>query len=760
MSPNFNLNNFYKNLSIRNKLIMSFFWILLFVLISFGYLFWSSMNDDLDSSYKTDVAGRMQMSSQKIAALTFLMTNKNENIRNEAKEELIKTIDLFESIIKTLKDGGIIEGTDYLLKPTIEKNILINIRELEILFSDYHENVKILIDNHLFVTTPSYITINSNALESSIEQIINPIVENALQRGINDFIKGDILKTTNKLTELYAENDAKIKSDKIKLRNILFSILLSMIIIVIALNFVLMRKYIVIPIGNISDIANKIAEGNLSVKITYNNIKDELGRIGMAINTLVNNLRESAQFVVQIGQGNFDAKYNVKISEDIDIANDNLGIALLNMRDRLKSIAENDKSRKWATEGFAKFGDILRLNNNDFKELSNSIISNLVKYLKANQGCMFIINDNNNNDFYLELVACYAFEKKKYLSKRISKGEGIVGQAWQEGDYIYLTEVPNNYINITSGLGGANPRSILIMPLKINEEIFGIIELASFEEFCSYEIEFVQKLSESIASTISTAKVNIRTKELLEISQLQTEAMKAQEEEMRQNMEELAATQDEMSRKGAELEIVLNAVNSTIGTIEYDLHGCILSVNKFFLDITEMKEKDVIGKKHYDFVNKNIINDKDYNEIWDKISDGITHKCEMNYIFPNGKKIWLLETYNPIKDMDGNIIKALTGVIAINKNLLLDVQQQNETMKAQDEELRQNIEEIAAMNEAIEKEQEEFKKLKENELKEQIRITNTYEDEITSMMNLWTEHLEGAEKMLAEKYVNNCNNNK
>jgi GAF domain-containing protein len=212
-----------------------------------------------------------------------------------------------------------------------------------------------------------------------------------------------------------------------------------------------------------------------------------------------------------------------------------------------------DKKREWSSNGIAKFADILRQNNNDVSETYDSIILNIVKYMGANQGGLFIVEEEGT-DIYLEIKACYAFSRKKFINKRIIPGEGLVGQCYLERDTMYLTEVPKNYVAITSGLGDAIPRSILIIPLIVNEEIYGVIELASFKKFEDHEIEFLQKIGESIAATVSNLKISEKTKHLLSTSMQQTEEMRAQEEEMRQNMEELSATQEELARKSNEIE--------------------------------------------------------------------------------------------------------------------------------------------------------------------------------------------------------------
>jgi PAS domain S-box-containing protein len=287
-----------------------------------------------------------------------------------------------------------------------------------------------------------------------------------------------------------------------------------------------------------------------------------------------------SNFIEAISAGN----YEVELTSIGDV---NFTNTLLKMRDKLRVNAEDDRKRNWSTSGLAQIGEILRANNLSTEELYDNIIRFVVKYTRSNQGGLFILNEDNESDKYLELMACYAFERKKYLKKKLAAGEGLVGQCYLEGARIYLKEVPQEYITITSGLGGANPNALLLVPLRVNERIYGVLELATFGEYKDFEVELVEKLAETIASTISTVRVNQSTKELLEKTQQQAEEMRAQEEEMRQNMEELEATQEEMRRKEKHIQQMLETEkqrnefnkNSRKAIMELSKHADILNGN-------------------------------------------------------------------------------------------------------------------------------------------------------------------------------------
>lgn len=337
-------------------------------------------------------------------------------------------------------------------------------------------------------------------------------------------------------------------------------IVLIMIVVVIGVSIAFsLTSNIVQPINYINKIISQLGKGELPEDKKTKFRRDEIGEIAASVDNLINGLRATSRFAAAIGQGKYQESYH-PLSE-----NDVLGNALIEMRDNLEKVDAEDMKRNWTTEGLAKFGDLLRNNADDIERLSDAIISELVKKLEANQGGLFIITkDDDDSEEYLRMEACYAWDKKKYLEQKVFKGDGLTGQAWQEQATIYLTEVPNDYITITSGLGKANPRSILIVPLKVNDEVFGVVEIASLDELEQYKIEFVERVAESIASTISAVKRSAQTARLLEESRMLTEQLKAQEEEMMQSMEELQTTQEEMERSqiiAIEKDTIINSGN-------------------------------------------------------------------------------------------------------------------------------------------------------------------------------------------------------
>jgi len=273
--------------------------------------------------------------------------------------------------------------------------------------------------------------------------------------------------------------------------------------------------------------------------------------LGAIMNTSIDNLKNAAVFIGKITRGEYDAAWPNMSEKNAALNQQNLSGTLINMKDQMKRIREEDENRIWVTEGLTKFTEITRQHQDNVTALCEQAIRYITKYMNAQQGGVFLLQEEEDEQF-LELVACYAFDKKKFVEKRVGVGEGLVGQAFLERNTVVLKDVPRGYTHITSGLGEATPTNVLIVPMIYNEKTEGVVEIAGFENWKEHQRHFMDKATEYMAAALSSVRSTHKMKLVLEQMQTQTEQLHAQEEEMRQNMEELAATNEEMKRKEAE----------------------------------------------------------------------------------------------------------------------------------------------------------------------------------------------------------------
>lgn len=281
--------------------------------------------------------------------------------------------------------------------------------------------------------------------------------------------------------------------------------------------------------------------------------KKEITNLNKEVANLKKQADLAAQFVENLSNGNFKDTLEEQGYQE---GESHLMASLLKFREKFDSLSKLEKQQNWVNTGLAKFVELLRIENKSEEELYNQIITSLVKYLGANQGGLFVLEEGDT----LEMKACYAYDRQKFLSKSIRKGEGLLGQCVIEAETTMLTEVPDQYTFITSGLGHATPSVLLIVPLKTDQKVEGVLEIAGFTKFEPYQIAFVERLAENIAAVIQQSRTSLAMKELLYKSQQNEEMMRMQEEEMRQSMEELAATQEEIIRREEETKYQLQSL--------------------------------------------------------------------------------------------------------------------------------------------------------------------------------------------------------
>ncbi|BDD05694.1 GAF domain-containing protein [Aureibacter tunicatorum] len=273
---------------------------------------------------------------------------------------------------------------------------------------------------------------------------------------------------------------------------------------------------------------------------------------------MVDRLREVVDFAQEIGRGNLENKLTVKHDKD------EMAKALMQMRDALKGMRKETAHNQKLSQAIADFSEILRLKHNDLDMLANEALNFIIHFVNAAQGGLFVHRKDSENG-YLELAAMYAYDKKKHLHMKIEEGDGLVGQVFRDKEGIYLTDLPEEYIQITSGLGNVNPSSLIVVPIMHNNTVQGVLELASFHVMGELERKFVDKAVEAMSSSIAMTLAYKETQRLLEQSENNKQRMEDQEVDLRQNLEELSVTQEEMRKmelvsrkKNRHLEVFMN----------------------------------------------------------------------------------------------------------------------------------------------------------------------------------------------------------
>ncbi len=655
------------------------------------------------------VAINLTSKSRQQAQMVYLYAEKLVNGDARSLEPLLKNMNAYEAIQQHIVKGGIKPelSAEMDLRPA-EGELLAGLKKALALWSPYKGHVETILAEYEKNEKAAKTLVNEE--DSSGE---GALAEQGL--AANAKVKTALKYLSDKEDELYAANNAITKlciarfdASKVMLTSMIWAVVLLNGLMLI-IGHILIRRHLIKPLDVITATAEKITRGEQINNIHYTK-EDEIGKIAVAINTLNDTLKNATDFIQRIGRGELQAKYT-GLNTSVAIDENSLAGALMTMRDQMQAVAEQEKQRNWATEGLARFVEILRSNTDDTATFTHKIISSTVEYVKANQGALFLLNDENKDDLYLEMVACYAYNKRKYLNKRFEVGEGLVGQTYLEQETIYMTDVPQKYVSIRSGLGGANPGSILIVPLKINDTIHGVLELASFNKFLPHEIEFVEKLAENIASTLANVKTSIRTRALLEDTQHIAEQMRAQEEELRQNMEELEATQEGMRRaqqevieREARMAALVNNTESSIAAA--DLNYRLTFFNEQYRKRYQAHGVEVnLGMDVRTFTKQELVKG------FDRALQG--EALKINDQLKNGTEDLFFEvSLQPVKNTDQEVIGfsiyANDVTQRINDEfekqcLIEELQRNHEELQKQEAELKENLAKLMAAQEELHK---------------------------------------------------------
>ncbi|MEN8118905.1 MAG: GAF domain-containing protein [Bacteroidota bacterium] len=368
--------------------------------------------------------------------------------------------------------------------------------------------------------------------------------------------------------------------------------------------------------------------------------------------------------------------YKNAIFPEINILNKHIE----NLNKQLKTETNETYINKWIRKGLASFSEVLRQNFEKPQVHAKEILSNLVDYLNIPMGAIYLPATGKDNSF--DLVASIAFGKQKHYQRPVIKGEGIIGTAVEEKKIINITDIPEDYFKISSGFGEAKPKNIIVLPIKLENKVYGIIELASLNKFKKFELEFINELSKYLGASFAISAAFLETTEKFEQNEKEFLLYKMETDNFKDAMNNLKQENIHLEDKNLESEIINESINTFALVAKLDLDGNILEINNAFIEVLKKSKKTIISTSYWDYKTQTgKENEVKLEQLWNDVRSGNICNLERNILVAQ-KNIWLSETYIPIKDKSGKVNKI--KVIAFNKTDLktletdLDKQKQNE----------------------------------------------------------------------------------
>ncbi|WP_298744875.1 HAMP domain-containing protein [uncultured Brevundimonas sp.] len=311
--------------------------------------------------------------------------------------------------------------------------------------------------------------------------------------------------------------------------------------------------------------------------------RDLTDNVNQLAGNLTTQVRAIAEVSTAVTKGELTRSITVEASGEVAALKDNINEMIRNLKDQTLKNTEQD----WLKTNLARFTRMLQ-GERDLATVSNMVLSELAPLINAQHAVFYVADRDEQDEPILVLAAAYASTEREQLSPTFRLGQSLIGQCAKEKERILLTNVPRDYVQIGSGLGGAAPLNIIILPALFEGEVKAVIELATFGEFSETHQSFLSQLMESVGIVLSTIAANMRTEGLLSQSQLLTAELQAQQEELkttndrleqqaaslRQSEELLRAKQEELQQSNAELEekaVLLSAQNKQVEAKNFEV---------------------------------------------------------------------------------------------------------------------------------------------------------------------------------------------
>jgi HAMP domain-containing protein/signal transduction histidine kinase/CheY-like chemotaxis protein len=296
-------------------------------------------------------------------------------------------------------------------------------------------------------------------------------------------------------------------------------------------------------------------EGKLGGQARVEGVEGTWRDLTENVNQLAGNLTTQVRAIAEVStavtQGDLTRSITVQAEGEVAELKDNINQMIENLRETTKVNAEQD----WLKTNLARISGMLQ-GQRDIEAVTQLIMSEVTPVVSAQHGALFLVEHGDSlGDAELRVVASYGYKPKKGRPDRFALGDGLVGQAAVEGKTIRLTDVPSDYIKISSALGDATPAHLVVMPVMFEEQVLGVIELGALRPFSEVNQAFLDQLADTIGVVINTIQANMRTEQLLTQSQALTQELQKQSLELRQTNDELQDKTLVLQQQNRDIEI-------------------------------------------------------------------------------------------------------------------------------------------------------------------------------------------------------------
>jgi CheY-like chemotaxis protein/signal transduction histidine kinase/HAMP domain-containing protein len=276
--------------------------------------------------------------------------------------------------------------------------------------------------------------------------------------------------------------------------------------------------------------------------------KDLTENVNQLAANLTNQMRAIGEVATAVTRGDLSRSITVEARGEMSYLKDNINEMIRNLKETTQKNAQQD----WLKTNLARFTRLLQ-GQRDLQAVTKLILSELAPLISAHHG-VFYMMDSQDADARLRMLASYGYRSSRKLPTSFLPGEGLVGQCALEKTRIWLTDVPRDYIQVSSGLGAAPPTNIVVLPILFEQQVKAVIEIASLDRFTETHLSFLDQLMESIGVVLNTIEANSRTESLLTQSQSLAQELQQTNQELAEKARLLSEQNIEVERKNREVE--------------------------------------------------------------------------------------------------------------------------------------------------------------------------------------------------------------